>query len=188
MPFLTPLDARELDDGSGEWMLLADLVYQGEKDRFVVPKGFRTDFTSTPWFLRWFIPRTGKYTKAAVVHDFFYRVRPVVEIGGILEKISQRDADGIMKRIAKELGTIWIRRKAIYRGLRMFGWLTWNKLRRQEMTTYYYECVSSHGEFLATSDDEAKRHVANWSTLECLYKESDTRDGLPFIILKETEQ
>ena len=43
--------------------------------RVLVPAGFVTDFASVPRFFWRLIPPTGKYTRAAVVHDFLYRTK-----------------------------------------------------------------------------------------------------------------
>ena len=37
-----------------------------------VPIHFKTDFASTPRFLWAFFPPYGKYTEAAVLHDYLY--------------------------------------------------------------------------------------------------------------------
>lgn len=41
--------------------------------RIIIPAGFVTDFASVPRFFWRLIPPTGRYTRAAVVHDFLYR-------------------------------------------------------------------------------------------------------------------
>lgn len=50
----------------------------GEKfDPVVVPKGFVTDLASIPQpFWRW-LPRTGRYAYAAIVHDYLYWIQTV---------------------------------------------------------------------------------------------------------------
>lgn len=71
--FLTELDVRWISV-THEWELLEDLIWLGTKgDVIIVPKGFRTDFASTPRFLYPIFPPTGAWTKAAVVHDFLCR-------------------------------------------------------------------------------------------------------------------
>jgi len=40
----------------------------------IVPKGFVTDFASTPKYIHWLYKPQGKYSKASVVHDFMYSV------------------------------------------------------------------------------------------------------------------
>lgn len=42
------------------------------KEVITVPKGFKTDFASVPRFLWAFFPPYGKYTEAAIMHDYLY--------------------------------------------------------------------------------------------------------------------
>lgn len=37
-----------------------------------VPQNFTTDFTTTYWFIRWFIPRFGRANVPSVIHDWQY--------------------------------------------------------------------------------------------------------------------
>src|SRR5688500_15722299 len=62
---------KQIDDTN--WELLMPLTYQGNRDTFVVPVGQRTDFASVPRIFVWFLPRYGKYTKAAILHDYLWR-------------------------------------------------------------------------------------------------------------------
>jgi hypothetical protein len=113
MPFITQLVVRELEDN--KWELVEPLVYEGNKDRFVVERGFITDFASVPKAFWNLVPPYGRYTKAAVVHDFFYRIKP----------ISREDADGIFRRIMTELGVSWITRNIMYASVRLGGFFSW---------------------------------------------------------------
>src|SRR5262245_65808592 len=65
------VDVRELD--STTWETLRALVYHGNTDDFVVPERERTDFASVPRMFAWFLPRYGRYTKAAILHDHLWR-------------------------------------------------------------------------------------------------------------------
>ncbi len=69
MPFeTTDLTVRRVD--ATTWAIVDALVYRGNRDRFVVPAGFRTDFASVPRLVAWLIPRYGTYTLAVVLHDW----------------------------------------------------------------------------------------------------------------------
>lgn len=131
--FLTPLDVRELPDG--QWELLADLVYQGNTDRIVVPKGFVTDFASVPRFLWNIVPPYGKYTKAAVLHDFLYRKQPPVRMmNDVMARITREDSDGIFDRTMEELGTSRWRRWVMFKAVRNWGQSIWDWHRANETT------------------------------------------------------
>ena len=90
MPFSTPLIVMEVSDS--KWRLVKDLVYHGNNDTFTVLSGFNTDFASVPRLFWNIIPPTGRYTKAAVLHDWFYQTHVV----------SRKDADGMFRKIMKE--------------------------------------------------------------------------------------
>ena len=60
----------------------------------------------------WLLPRYGRYTKAAILHDHLWRV--AVPAG----ELSLRDADGILRRALRELGVPFLRR-----------WLMWAAVR-----------------------------------------------------------
>ena len=80
------------------WSLVDDLVYQGNRERFVVPAGFRTDFATVPRVVTWLIPRFGAYTLAAILHDW------LVSEGIGSGVVSAREADGLFRRVMRESG------------------------------------------------------------------------------------
>lgn len=49
-----------------KWTLCEDLEYAG----LIIPTGFVTDGASIPFFIRWFLPSTGDYFEASIIHDF----------------------------------------------------------------------------------------------------------------------
>jgi hypothetical protein len=98
--------------GDDAWELVDDLVYEGRWDRFVVPAGFRTDFTTVPRVAVWLIPRFGRWTPAAILHDW------LLDVGIPAGAITSRDADGIFRRILRELGVSWPRRWVMWCGVR----------------------------------------------------------------------
>ena len=51
------------------WRLDEPLSYQG----ITVPKGFTSDGASVPRPLWWFLPTWGRYSSAAIVHDYLCR-------------------------------------------------------------------------------------------------------------------
>tara|TARA_R110000744_G_scaffold132061_1_gene240268 strand:+ start:41 stop:415 length:375 start_codon:yes stop_codon:yes gene_type:complete len=40
----------------------------------VIPKGFMTDGSSTPWWLKWMFPPIGRQILASIVHDYLYNI------------------------------------------------------------------------------------------------------------------
>lgn len=122
MPFLTQLAITEAgveDARSFWWRLLSPLEYQGKMEQFIVPEGFITDFASVPCALWSVFPPYGKYTKAAVVHDWLYAAG----------KVSRKDADGIFSRMMREAGVKW-RRPLMWFAVRLFGGRSWKRYRK----------------------------------------------------------
>ena len=103
---------RQVDEKN--WETVETLTYQGTIDRFVVPKGMRTDFASVPRAFVWFLPRYGRYTRAAILHDYLWRHR----VGDSEQPVSRRDADGLFRRVMRELEVPLLRR-----------WIMWGAVR-----------------------------------------------------------
>jgi len=115
------LVARRRDDNT--WTVVEQLVYRGRTDVFVVPAGFPTDFATVPRVVVWLVPRFGRYTLPAILHDWLCSegIRSGV--------VSPRDADGIFRRAMRELGVPVVRRWLMWTGVR-WGALTDPRRRR----------------------------------------------------------
>jgi len=113
--------------GERDFKLEEDVVYTGKTDTFTVPAGFVTDFASVPPAISWLIPSYGKYTLAAVVHDWlcvdlrrYYDQR---KAGGdwfnyTAPYANARDTDAIFRRIMRELDVPFLRRWIMWTGVR----------------------------------------------------------------------
>ena len=101
---------RQFDDEN--WELLAQLQYQGKQDRFTVPVGQETDFASVPRVFVWFLPRYGRYTKAAILHDHLWRERAA------RGDMSWIDADALFRRAMRELDVAFLRRWIMWAAVR----------------------------------------------------------------------
>ena len=95
----------------------------GRAVMIVVP--FRTDLASVPRFLSWLFPRYGKYTKAAVIHDYLCQSLDVLAPGSTsrpqldpaAEPLTLRDrsdADSAFLQMMTELEVPWARRLLMY--------------------------------------------------------------------------
>ena len=109
------VDVRQVDDQN--WMTLRALTYRAKTEEFDVPVDERTDFASVPRVFVWFIPRYGRYTKSAILHDYLCSV--AVPAG----RISRIDADGIFRQSMRELGVPFLRRWIMWAAVR-WGALT----------------------------------------------------------------
>jgi hypothetical protein len=94
------------------WELTRPLEYRGNTDTFVVPAGMLTDFASVPRPFVWFIPQYGRYTMAAILHDYLWS--RLAARG----KLSWIDADAIFRRALRELGVAFLRRWVMWAAVR----------------------------------------------------------------------
>ena len=116
--FSGQLQVEDTGDGRN-YRLLKNLMYFSGPLRIVVPKGFETDYASVPRFLWNIIPPTGKYSRAAVVHDYLYR-----------SQITSRVvADAIFYEAMRALGVTW-RCWIMYMAVRLFGWKPYNSYKK----------------------------------------------------------
>jgi Protein of unknown function (DUF1353) len=102
---------QQIDDK--EWETLERLEYQATNQRFVVDPHRTTDFASIPRPFSWFIPRYGRYTPAAVLHDYLCRVE--VREG----RVTRADADGIFRQAMRLLEVPFLRRWIMWTGVRI---------------------------------------------------------------------
>jgi hypothetical protein len=102
---------EEID--SKNWKVMRRFSYTGRDGvPFEVPVGSTTDFASVPRFFTWFLPRYGKYTKAAILHDRLWR--HYVPAGAL----SFVDADGIFRRAMRELEVPFLQRWIMWAAVR----------------------------------------------------------------------
>jgi hypothetical protein len=81
-----------------------------------VPAGFETDFASIPKLFWSILPPNGKYTGAAVIHDFLYHHH----------RYTRKRSDQIFREAMKVLGVNWLTRGIMYQAVRWFGAKAWN--------------------------------------------------------------
>lgn len=116
MPFVT--DQLVVKSCGPDWWYLVDpVVYRGKWDRFEVPVDFITDFASVPKFATWLIPRYGIYTRAAVLHDYLCEMAHAGQF-------NRRDADGLFRRVLRELGVSGLRRWVMWAAVRLDSWMS----------------------------------------------------------------
>lgn len=80
-----------------------------------MPRGFVTDFASSPFLVWWFIPPWGRYGKASILHDYLYQTH----------KRTRKEADGIFREAMVVLKVKPWRVILMYFGVRALGWLAW---------------------------------------------------------------
>lgn len=96
-----------------EWIVREGFTYTGgQGDVFEVYEGMRTDFASVPRIFVWLLPRYGRWTKAALLHDLLWRD---YASAGRMDWI---DADGLFRRAMRELGVPFLRRWVMWTAVR----------------------------------------------------------------------
>ena len=95
------------------WDLVDPIMYHARRHDFIADPGLHTDFASVPRMFVWFLPRYGRYTKAAILHDHLWKEE--VNKKGTL---SRRDADGIFRQAMRSLEVPFFRR-----------WIMWTAVR-----------------------------------------------------------
>lgn len=97
--------------------LLADLEYEkDENTSYVVPAGFDTDFASIPKLLWWLFYPIGKWTNAAILHDWFYRGNGVK---------NRKEADDEFYNAGLTLGVNKISMWIMWFFVRCFAWFAY---------------------------------------------------------------
>lgn len=127
------LDLIQID--GDKWETGRDLEYhvgeKGSDERIRVPKGFVTDLASVPWPATLFIPKSGAYNPAAVIHDYLYQKKGnliVYDKAGVAwPKIySLKECDDIFLEAMIALGVNKIKAKIMYTAVRVFGQTAWD--------------------------------------------------------------
>jgi hypothetical protein len=101
---------EQIDDV--RWRLLAPVIYLGVRGRYTAPSGYITDFASVPRILWWLVPPYGRYTAAAVIHDWL--LTDLLPAGGI----ASNTVDAEFRRAMQALGVGFCRRWVMWAGVR----------------------------------------------------------------------
>lgn len=109
-------------DGTTVVRTLRALYYRTAIGLITVPADFRSDGASMPRFFWRLIghPFQMQYLREAILHDWLYRTQPC----------SRALADRIFYELLAGKVRSW-RRRLIYRGLRLGGWIAWRQNRKE---------------------------------------------------------
>jgi hypothetical protein len=116
------------------WLLLEDFEYVSENKGWTVEvwTGFTTDFASIPRALWSLLPPTGKWGRAAVIHDWLYATAFAIDEDGKPVEVSRADADAIFREACGDLGVSWTLRWLMWSGVRVGGGAAWKRYRNDE--------------------------------------------------------
>ncbi|MEN8649117.1 DUF1353 domain-containing protein [Streptomyces sp. 21So2-11] len=107
---------KQVDDKF--WQLVTDLEYQGSQGRYVVPTGFETDLASVPRHFVWLFQTYGRYTQAAILHDWLIKEEPTV---------NRSEADHVFRVAMLELKVPFVRRWMMWAAVRAGGRLSYTR-------------------------------------------------------------
>lgn len=118
-----------LDDNGLPYTLYQALLYRCQLLNTVieVPRKFKTDLASIPRGLWNVLPKSAKYDKAAVVHDFLYGQGKTGN-----RFVTRQEADAVLREAMKVCGVGPKTCFAIYWGVRVGGVLTWRNYRKND--------------------------------------------------------
>jgi len=97
--------------GSYQWRIYKPMPYEIDGVAASVPAGFETNLASIPRIFWNILPPTGKYAKAAILHDWLYT-------GG---KLPREQCDVVLREGMKALGVETWKRHVMYYSVRLFG-------------------------------------------------------------------
>jgi hypothetical protein len=107
------------DEDEGSWVLLEPYVRETLIGPVMVPDGFRTDLASVPWQVVWrkMYDKFGKWTGAAVIHDFLYQTQP--------DGVTREQADLVFRDLMRRDGVPYGIVDIMYKAVRQHGWRAW---------------------------------------------------------------
>lgn len=123
--FTKPLILEALqttNNGRGEFLVHEPFEYEvgylGSGDKIVIPKGFKTDLCSIPWFARPFIPLSGPYAKPALLHDWLIENDPSRASDIFQEALDVSGINIVLRHILVVSVKIWFKLKNIIKEFR----------------------------------------------------------------------
>lgn len=126
-----PADPQVRQRSAKEFDLTEPFVYRGERHPddddpptwVVAEKPESTDFASIPGFLTWLIPRYGRHTLAALIHDHLQDLLvddpAATPVRGGQRTVTSTEADFIMRSAMRDLGVPFVMRWIMWAGISM---------------------------------------------------------------------
>jgi len=118
--------------GVRTWTIVKDFKYKLRGQEYVIPKGFTFDGASVPKFLASFLSPVGVLLIGGLIHDYAYKyaaLKPADKKDPLLI-LDQKHADKIFRDINIEVNGFHFLNYLAYYGLRVGGFLAWNKHRK----------------------------------------------------------
>ena len=119
--------------GVRHWEIAKDFEYEINKQKFVIPAGFKFDGASIPKFLHMFLSPVGVLLIGGLVHDYAYKyaaLKPSKNNDPILI-LDQKKSDQIFRDINIEINGFYVLNFLAYWGLKLGGFIAWNGHRKR---------------------------------------------------------
>ena len=118
--------------GVRHWEIAKDFEYVINKQKFVIPAGFKFDGASIPKFLHMFLSPVGVLLIGGLVHDYAYKYETLLckNKKDTIGVITQKKADQIFRDINIEINGFYLMNYLAYWSLRLGGFMAWNKHRK----------------------------------------------------------
>jgi len=128
--FTGPADLRHMGAGRWRsWQVLRPIVYEigaeGSGVEAMVPVDFETDGASVPRLLWPLLPPTGRYLRAAILHDYLYTRIKAGEPHALIR--TRAAADREFRRAMAACGVSAPTRWLMWAGVRLGGWMYFRK-------------------------------------------------------------
>lgn len=110
-----------LPDGIN-WMVMQDFTYEADSGKkYTIDAGFIFDLASIPQVFKNILSPYGKYTAAAILHDYFYKTVP----HQFPEPMTREEADNIFFEGMKSSGVDEVTCYIMYETVKGFGGSSW---------------------------------------------------------------
>jgi hypothetical protein len=110
--------AYDPDEDEDDFVLTEPYERETSLGKILVPAGFKTDLASVPRQVWRLYPKFGRWTGAAIIHDWLYRERPP----GVRRKQADDVFEALLRRDGVRYGDVGIMVGAV----RQFGDRAWN--------------------------------------------------------------
>jgi len=144
MPAMRPLAIPTKDKGffgavvmwlvaSRQWQLSEDWKFTIDGTPYIIPAGFTFDGASIPKFFWTYLSPTGVLLMPGLIHDWIYMHQSLNRADGLPSlTLSQKECDVMFCELAIAINGFNFINKAAYVALRAFGWMAWNKHRKND--------------------------------------------------------
>ena len=113
-----------VDNMDGTYVLEEDLTYIArDGSKFIVPKGFVTDFGSIPrafWIIPGLQPIGSKMDLGYILHDYLHEMHRAGK-----ELVDRATADSLLEEAGEVMDVGWLVCHTVWFGVRMGGWYAW---------------------------------------------------------------